>query len=161
METEETNQLPPPAAEPQIILTEEMQYYLQKAGQWAYFLGIMGFIATAFILLCALFVGALMGAMSALQPAATPIPASMSGFLSFIYVLVAAFYFFFSLYLYQFGDRIKSGILYVNAAEITTALSKLKSFFKLWGISTIVIIGLYLLFFIVLITVGIGAVATR
>jgi hypothetical protein len=30
--------------ESQIILTEEAQYYLQKAGQWAYFLGIVGFV---------------------------------------------------------------------------------------------------------------------
>jgi hypothetical protein len=45
------------APEPGIVLTLEAQGYLVEAGKWAYFLGIMGFIATGFILLCAFFIG--------------------------------------------------------------------------------------------------------
>lgn len=146
METTE-NQLEP-TAEPQIILSEEAQYYLQKAGQWAYFLGVVGFVLAGILVLVSLFIGSIFSMMSKFQPQATPYPAAMGGFLSFIYVLIAVFYFFFSLYMYQFGSRIKNGILYSNSAEVTIALGKLKSFFKLWGISTIVIISLYALIFI-------------
>jgi hypothetical protein len=146
METTE-NQLEP-TAEPQIILSEEAQYYLQKAGQWAYFLGVVGFVLAGILVLVSLFIGSIFSMMSKFQPQATPYPAAMGSFLSFIYVLIAVFYFFFSLYMYQFGSRIKNGILYSNSAEVTIALAKLKSFFKLWGISTIVIISLYALIFI-------------
>jgi hypothetical protein len=144
-----------PTAEPQIILSEEAQYYLQKAGQWAYFLGIVGFVLSGIFVLGSLFIGSIFSMLSKLQPeAATPYPAAMGGFLSFVYILLAIFYFFFSLYIYQFGGRIKNGILHSNSAEITIAFSKLKSFFKLWGISTVVIISLYALIFIVAIIGG-------
>ncbi|MFA6086036.1 DUF5362 family protein [Mucilaginibacter sp.] len=161
METTE-NQLEP-TAEPQIILSDEAQYYLQKAGQWAYFLGIVGFVLSGIFVLGSLFVGSIFSMMSKLQPeAATPYPAAMGGFLSFVYILLAVFYFFFSLYIYQFGSRIKNGILHSNSAEITTAFGKLKSFFKLWGITTIVIISLYALIFIAAIIGGaIGIMSSR
>jgi hypothetical protein len=150
METTE-NQLEP-TAEPQIILSEEAQYYLQKAGQWAYFLGILGFVLAGILVLLSIFISSIIGVMSKFQPgAATTYPAAIG---SFVYILIAIFYFFFSLYMYQFGSRIKNGILHSNSAEVTIALSKLKSFFKLWGISTIVIISLYALIFIAAIIGG-------
>jgi hypothetical protein len=144
-----------PTAEPQIILSDEAQYYLQKAGQWAYFLGIVGFVLAGILVLVSLFIGSIFSMMSKFQPqAATPYPAAMGSFLSFLYILIAVFYFFFSLYMYQFGSRIKNGILHSNSEEVTIALGKLKSFFKLWGISTVVIISLYALIFIVVIIAG-------
>jgi len=145
-----------PTAEPQIILTDEAQYYLQKAGQWAYFLGIIGFIVTGFIVIAALFAGAVFSAMAKLNPM-TPYPANMGVYMTFFYMLIAAFNFFFSLYIYQFGNRIKNAILYNNTQEVTVALGKLKSFFKLWGIATIVVIAVYILAFIGLIIAGINA----
>ncbi|TSD66093.1 hypothetical protein FFF34_001450 [Inquilinus sp. KBS0705] len=162
METIESTEAVQPTPEPQLILTDAAQYYLQKAGQWAYFLGIVGFVLTGFILLGALFMGTFFGAMSKFQPAeGTPYsavsPGAMGAWVSFLYVIFAVFYFFFSLYLYQFGDKIKSGILYSNTTDVTTALSKLKSFFKMWGITTIVIVGLYILIFVIMIVAGIGA----
>lgn len=141
METPETTpQLTPEKA---IFLSEEAQYYLQKAGQWANFLGIMGFIATGFILIAALFIGAVFSNMAKINPS-VQYPAWMGSAMSFFYVLFAVFNFFFALYLYQFAGRIKNAILYEKSEEITVALSKLKSFFKLWGITTIVFIALYI-----------------
>jgi hypothetical protein len=149
METTE-NQLEP-TAEPQIILSEEAQYYLQKTGQWAYFLGTVGFILAGILVLLSLFIGSIIGVMARFQPgAATTYPGAIG---SFAYILIAVLYFFFSLYIYQFGGRIKNGILHSDSAEITIALGKLKSFFKLWGISTVVIISLYAVILIVVIIV--------
>jgi hypothetical protein len=40
---------------------------------------------------------------------------------------------------------------------VGSALGKLKSFFKMWGITTIVILALYALMIIIFIIVGVGA----
>ncbi|RYY35396.1 MAG: hypothetical protein EOP46_10155 [Sphingobacteriaceae bacterium] len=154
MEITETSHEPQPQRV--VVLTEEMQYYLHQGGRWAYFLGILGFIATGFILIAALFVGTIFTAISQLQPAAAPI-AGMGGILTVVYIGLAVFNFFFSLYLYRFGARIKQGVPYEDIEKITSALKNLKSFFKLWGIATIVIISLYILIFIIAIVGGIGA----
>jgi hypothetical protein len=147
------------APEPGIILNSEAQSYLREAGKWAYFLGITGFIATGFILLCAFFIGTIFSLMARYQPASTPYPAGMGGIMSFIYILLAVFYFFFSFYLYQFGSRIKKGIFYNDGLAVSNALGKLKSFFKLWGITTIVILVFYALVIVIIVVVGVGAAA--
>ena len=154
MEIEET--IHQPAPEPQMILTEQAQYYLQKAGQWAYFLSILGFIGTVFIALMALFVGTMFTTMAAMNPLLAG-AAGMGGVVTAIYLLLAAVSFFFALYLYQFGDRIKKGITYSNLEDVTSALGKLKSFFKLWGIFSIIYIAFMIIFFFVMIIVGANA----
>jgi hypothetical protein len=156
METTE-NQLEP-TAEPQIILSEEAQYYLQKTGQWAYFLGIVGFVFAGILVLVSLFIGSIFSMISRFQPGAA---AAYPAIGSFVYILIAVFYFFFSFYMYQFGSRIKNGILHSNSEEVTIAFSKLKSFFKFWGISTAVIISLYALIFIVVIIGGAIGIMSR
>ncbi|WP_454800860.1 DUF5362 family protein [Mucilaginibacter phyllosphaerae] len=142
-----------PAPEPHLVLTEEAQYYLQKGGQWANFIGIVGFVMTGFIVLMALFIGTFITAMSAINPMMAG-SAAAGPFLTIIYLLFAVFNFFFSYYLYQFGARVKKGILFSNSEEITQALSKLKSFFKLWGITLVVILSLYALIFVIAIIGG-------
>lgn len=131
---------------PALTLNEDAKYYLHQSGKWASFLGIMGFIATGFLVLGALFIGTIFSMVAKFQ--SSPYPAGLGGLMSFVYMLIAAFYFFFSLYLYQFGNRIKDGILFHNELQISAALEKLKSFFKLWGVTTIVIISLYILMLI-------------
>jgi len=138
-----------------VILNFEAQTYLREAGKWSYFLGIIGFILTGFIVLCAFFVGTIFSLMGRLQQ--TPMPVGVGGIMSFIYLLFAVFYFFFSFYLYQFGYRIKKGIMFNDTAEVTNALGKLKSFFKLWGITTIVILCFYALMILIAVVVGVGA----
>jgi hypothetical protein len=139
-----------------LLLPEEAQYYLQKSGEWARFLGIMGFIMSAFIALCAFFIGSIFSMMSVYR--ATPYPAGMGGIMGFFYILIAVFYFIFSLYLYKFGSKIKEGIAYHDTTQVTIALSKLKSFFKLWGITTIVIIAFYIL---IIVGVAVGITLAR
>lgn len=147
----------PPADQPQIVLTDEARYYLQKAGQWAYFLGIMGFIGTGLIFIGALFAGTMFTTMARVNPLIEGIAAGLGTLMTVIYLLLAVFSFFFALYLYQFGDKIKSAVAYNNTAEATVAFSKLKSFFKMWGITTIVYLSFVALAFVGMIVAGIGA----
>ena len=149
-----------PAPENNVVLLEEAQYYLQKSGEWARFLGIVGFVGSSLLLIAAFFIGSIFSAMSVYQ--ATPYPAGFGGMMGFFYVLMAVFYFFFSLYLFQFGNKIKTGIAYGDPIQISAALSKLKSFFKMLGITTIVIISIYVLIIVaVIIGVSMGASMMR
>ncbi|MDO3641163.1 MAG: DUF5362 family protein [Mucilaginibacter sp.] len=146
-------------AAPSISLNYESQTYLRESGKWAAFLGIIGFIFTGFIAIAALFAGTMMATLSRLQPdnPGAAIMSGMGGFITVIYLLIGLLYFFFSLFLYQFGSRIKKGIMYADQMHVTAALGKLKSFFKLWGILTIVILCLYALIIIGAIIFGITA----
>jgi hypothetical protein len=140
-----------PIGGPQLTLTQQAQEFLQQAGKWAIFLGIVGFIFTAIIAIGALSVGTLITYLATINPL-MQVPAGMGIILTVVYLLIALLFFFYSLYLYQFGSRIKKG-MYLNSEEETTlAFSKLKSFFKLWGIITIVIILFYVLIFVI--TIG-------
>lgn len=161
MEIDETSVQPvAPESQPQLILNEQAQYYLHQAGKWAYFLGIMGFIGTAFIAIMALFVGTIFTTMAAMNPLMAG-AAGAGGVVTVVYLLIALVCFFFALYLYQFGDRVKKGVAFKSEAEITSALSKLKSFFKLWGIFTVVYLAFVVLFIIIFVLGGAAAMMNR
>jgi hypothetical protein len=158
METTENETIPGSVPPPVLVLNFEAQSYLRETGKWANFLGILGFIFCAIILVVSFFVGGTMGKIASVTPGpGSAIYAGMGGFITIIYILIDIIYFFFVLYLYQFGSRIKRGLRFSNEAEVTIALGKLKSFFKIWGICTIVAICIYALIFIIAIVVGIGA----
>ncbi len=165
METTETTENFTPIPEPGIVLNFEAQTYLREAGKWAGFLGIIGFILCGFIVLAALFMSTIIGIITNVtsaasgygNPMATGLMAGMTGIVMVVYLLIALVYFFFSLYLYQFGSRIKKGIVFTDPLHITSALGKLKSFFKLWGIITIVVLALYALILIIAVIAGVGA----
>ncbi|WP_179413601.1 DUF5362 family protein [Mucilaginibacter sp. E4BP6] len=158
METTETPELLlPEQPKPGLILGEEAKYFLHTAGRWATFLGIMGFIGTGFVVIIAIFISAFFSLIGRLNPAASQMPTSMSGVFTFVYLLVAVFYFFMSYYLYQFGTSIKSGTLLNDATLATKAFKNLKSHLKLIGITTIVAISFYILIIIIVLIVGVGA----
>jgi len=146
-----------------LVLTLEAQNYLRESGKWAYFLGILGFIGTGLILLAALSVSTIFALIEKFQPQSSQLlpgfgnMAGVGGILSVVYLLIAVIYFFFSLFLFQFGNNIKKGITYGDLIQVNKALGKLKSFFKLWGITTIVVIVIYILVIIGVVIAAIGA----
>lgn len=155
-ETEVTEQLLPD--EPQMILSQEAQYYLQQAGKWASFLGIVGFVICGLIFIMALFVGSIFAFLAKMSPTPSNISLASAGpILSFVYIVFDAIYFMLVLYLYQFAVRIKRGIGFIDSAMVTSAFHKLKSFFKAWGIITIVMLSFYVLFFLIALVAGLGA----
>ncbi|SFG63050.1 DUF5362 family protein [Pedobacter insulae] len=140
-----------PEAFENIALNEQAQYYLFTAAKWAKFLGIMGFIFCGLFIIVSLAMGAILSGMTQMDPYNNPgthMVAGMRGFIIAFYVLIDIFYFFSSLYIFQFGSKISSAIVLRDNIGITNALEKLKSLFKLWGISTIVFIGVYILIII-------------
>jgi len=140
--------LTPDSHQPGLLQTDYVRAMLSSTAKWAKFLGIMGFIACGFILLAALSLFMLGNNLSEIPN----MPASMTGgLLGTFYLLVAAFYFFPSRYLYQYAEKLNLAIQSEDETQLILALDKNKSFFKFMGIMTIVVIGLYVLMFIGLI----------
>jgi hypothetical protein len=147
---ETPEKLQDPFPQPEIVLTKEGQYYLTTAAKWASFLGILGFVFCGLFFIFSLSVGAIFSQMAKFMPynPAMTMMAGMGGGVIVFYLLIDLLYFFFALYIYQFATKIKAGINFNDSALVTKGLEKLKSFFKLWGIVTIVIIALYVLIII-------------
>jgi hypothetical protein len=158
METEETYVSPTDSNN--LVLTPEAQGYLLSAGKWATFLGILGFVFCGLFFIIALFTGTIFSKMAQITPYNNPMFTAMAGLggtITVFYILIDVLYFFFAFYLYQFATKIKAGIKFSDSAQVAIALGKLKSFFKLWGIVTIVLIGIYVLAFIIFVVVAVGA----
>lgn len=145
--TETMPSLPEP--EKGMILSEEALFYLQTGAKWAKFLAVIGFVGCVIMVLVGLFAGSMFASLRGTMPGySTSITQSMGAFMSIFYVAFALLYFFPSLYLYQFAKLTQKAIMFSNSLEITSALGKLKSFFKFIGILIIVILSLYVLILI-------------
>jgi cell division protein FtsX len=126
-----------------IILLEDAQYYLITAGKWARFLGVMGFIGTAIMVIMILFIGTFMTALFSFSPLGKAM--APMRLMTVVYIPGAVVYFFASLYLYRFGSKVRDGVELGSSAAVTDGLGNLKSLFKLLAITTIVGLVLYAL----------------
>jgi Family of unknown function (DUF5362) len=157
---ETTEIIEPNVPNPGLILTFEAQTYLRQAAKWANFLSIIGFIGCGFILIASFFVGGIFSRVSeSPYGGGNPMFSLMAGMgtgITIFYILIGVWYFFFCFYLNQFASKIKRGVAFADSTHVAEGLSKLKSFFKLWGISTIIIISLYILAFIIFIGLGVA-----
>jgi hypothetical protein len=154
METTENDVQPTLTPTPGLALTPEAQYYLKEIGKWANFLGIVGFILCALFLVLALCIGAVFSMLAKFSPGYSALPSGIFPVFSVIFILIDVLYFFFPYYLYQFAGRIKKGLALMDADQVAQAIGKLKSFFKLWGIVTIVMLCFYALEIFVFIIIG-------
>jgi len=120
--------------------------FLKETSTWTYFLSILGFIGIGLMILGGLFFSLALNLMPGGNPYAG-LGVDMSYF-GMIYVIIALFYFFPVLYLFNFSRKMKSALSSNNNDELTAAFSNLKSHYKFIGIFTIVIISIYVLIFV-------------
>ncbi|MCL8007504.1 DUF5362 family protein [Gelidibacter japonicus] len=120
--------------------------FLKETSTWTYFLSILGFIGIGLMILGGLFFSLALNLMPGGNPYAG-LGVDMSYF-GMIYVVIALFYFFPVLYLFNFSRKMKSALSSNNNDELTAAFSNLKSHYKFIGIFTIVIISIYVLIFV-------------
>ena len=83
-----------------------------------------------------------------------------TGALTVFYLFFAAIYFFLSLYLYRFSIRIKAAVYEYNSALLEDGLKNLKSYWRLTGVLTAVVLGIYLLLFLISLLFGAAAFAS-
>lgn len=144
--------------QPELIITEDIRSYIYDTSKWARFLSIVGMVMAGLTALAAFATTAMIASMNAVVgEAANPYAKMGSGLLTFIMLLVALLYFYPSLLLFKYSSSAKSAVLYGDQASLTGAMSKMKSFFKFWGILTIFIICCYFLAIIFGIVVGLSA----
>lgn len=125
--------------------------HLAETAKWANFLSIVGFVLSSIIAIIALFAGTLLGSMSRGFGSSSSMIGA--GFITVVYLLIAALYFFMSLFLYRFASKMKTA-LYSNDQEyLNSSFMNLKSLYKLMGILTIIYLGFLALGLIV----GIGS----
>lgn len=124
---------------------------LRQTRPYVLFLGILGFIGTALILLAAIFMvgaGAAGGGVGG-----GPFPGAGGVVIGIVYLLMGLLYIPPSLYLVRYAGRIKTLLAAPSTSALEEALTAQKSFWKFVCIFMIVIMAFYL----VAIVIGIGA----
>ena len=135
--------------------------FLKESAKWSKFLAIMGFVGIGFMVLAAIFMGAVMSMIpTAAQSTEFNPLGAMKGFLSVFYLIIAAIYYFPVYYLYKYANDTKNAIQNNDSELLSTGLGFLKSHHKFLGIMMIVILSLYVLMFIGMITMGIFAASS-
>ena len=128
-------------------MTVEM---LRQTKPWVMFLSVMSFIGSAFMLLGGIF----MIVAGAFVPTGSGMSTSALGL---VYLPMAFLYIYPALKLWSFGGAIGRLTQSRSAFDLEAALGQQKSFWKFAGITTIVMIALYGIFFIGVIVVGVAA----
>src|SRR5690606_9055504 len=89
--------------------------------------------------------------MSGFMPEELPYPGAgglVGGAIGVIYILLGLLYYFPARYLYGFSVSTREAIDHHDQESMVNAFSKLKSFFKFWGIFAVVVLVFYALIFV-------------
>ena len=141
---EENTPVTPPEnvpSEPSLVIDNEIQWFLSETTKWSKFLAIVGFIMAALIILIG-FAFVLFG--SALS-AELPTELAFSGVIGAIYVGLGLLYYFPAKHLYDFSTYARQALAAQHQEALVFAFSKLKSFYKFWGILMIILLVIYAL----------------
>lgn len=133
-------------------LTNESIALLKTGAKWAKFLAIIGFIGTGFMVLAAL----LMLAVSSSEKYGLMGSHMPNGLLGLIYILMAGVYFYPTMCLFNFSDKIKKAFITLKNNILVESFRNLKNMFQYIGIVTIVFIGLYFIGILILVIVMMG-----
>lgn len=140
------------AGENTSFVSDEVKNYLIETAKWGKFLAIIGYIGIGLLLLVAAVV-MVMGSTSKLFPGM----GMNMGALGLIYVAITGLYFFPVYYLHQFSVKIRQGLTTQDHQSIATGFQNMKSLFKFMGISTIVILSIYALIFVIAMVAGLAS----
>ncbi|SOD14703.1 DUF5362 family protein [Pedobacter xixiisoli] len=129
----------------QLIVTEDMRSYIYDMAKWANFLGIVGFVISAFMLMAALTIGPTINSNPEMAKMLGQLGAMDGTTFSIVFLIYGFAIFFPSLLMVRYASKAKQGVLYGEQASLDEGIAKLKSLFKYFGVLTIIFIGLYLL----------------
>jgi len=124
--------------------TPRMQQALAQTRPWVMFMSILGFIMAGFAAIGGLFT--LLGAFAVMSASAA------MGMVVLVMALViiggASLYFFAAYYLFRYGGEIATFLRTREGRDLERAMIAQKSFWKLVGIVTAVVMALYLILFV-------------
>jgi Family of unknown function (DUF5362) len=142
------------------LLNSELQIdsiahsHLAETAKWSVFLSIVGFVLSGILVVVALFAGTFLGSMNSGLGAA---PVIGAGLITVLYLIIAALYFFMSLFLYRFATKMKAALYSNDQDTLNNSFLNLKNLYKLMGILTVI----YLAFIVLAMIFGIGAALMR
>ncbi|HRD57419.1 MAG TPA: hypothetical protein PK504_05190 [Ferruginibacter sp.] len=137
------------------LLNEDLQVdsiaitHLKETAMWSKLFAIVGLVISVILAIAAFFMGALMESLSGGFYSTTGSTLT----LTLTYLVIAAVYFFLSLFMLRFAGKMKEAILTINQDSFNVALQNQKMAYRIMGIITII----YLLFLVLALVVGIGA----
>jgi hypothetical protein len=144
----------------ELQIDQPSQNYLSESARWARFLAIMGFIGCGLMVLGGLLFGSFFSLM--MKNAEPETTAAAGGMISSLYaasaIMGAVLIFFPSLYLFRFSSKMRMATNNNDQSALTDSIKNLKSFFKFYGIVTIVVLSLYAL---AIVAAVIGAMVGR
>lgn len=136
----------------ELRLNENSKKFLRETSKWAFVLSIIGFIVSGLLLFIGMFTLIFfndVGTTSQYEG----IPLYI---LSLIYSGVAIIGFFPSVYLYSFSRKMAEALREKSTEDLTLAFSKLKSYFKFLGITTLIVITCYIIALVFAIIAGVS-----
>jgi hypothetical protein len=145
----------------QLIIDQTTKTFLHETAKWGKFLAIIGFVFCGFIVIVALFLFFAGGSItSAFKGMNTALAGAATGFVGFIYLLLALIYYFPSKYLFDFSVYINQAIALEDQESLNYAFERMKSLYKFWAILMIVLLSFYALIIVFAVLVG-GFAATQ
>lgn len=136
-------------------VTEKTKALVAKAGPWATFLGVMGFVGAGFMVLIALASvfasGLLSSGLSAAIPFLKSFGGAAGGIIGLVYVILAVFIFFPSLFMVNIGSAAKKYRLRGESGDLERFVAGFKKWLKFYGITLIVTLSIYVLVIIIMI----------
>ena len=130
---------------PQLIVTEDMRSYIYDMAKWANFLGIVGFVISAFLLLAALTVGPTINANPEMGKMLGQLGAMDGVTISIVFLIYGLLIGYPSLLMVRYAAKAKLGVLYGEQQKLDEGIAKLRSIFKYFGVLAIIFVGLYLI----------------
>jgi hypothetical protein len=137
-------------------ISEDVRSYLYETAKWTKFLSVVGFVFSALTAITAFGASAVLNSLATVSPD-NPMLKIGSSAITIIYLLLALMQFYPSFLLFKFATGANQAVLYGDQASLSAAMSKLKSFFKFWGILTILFIAFYILMMLFAVVIGMGA----
>lgn len=131
----------------ELQFNESAKDLLKETAKWAYFLSILGFIGVGFVVLAAIFAGAIFANIVHYNKSMGGFGVIEGSFVSVVYLIVAALYFFPIYYLNRFASKANLAIKDSNSALLATSFNYLKSHFKYIGVLALIVFCLYLFIF--------------
>lgn len=153
---EENNQEDFQNEEINLVVNEDMRSYLYETAKWARFLSIVGFLMTGLLVMIAFSASAFETALTQ-TPGGEQMAQLGSTMLMIMMLIFALIYFYPSLMLFKYATSAKTAVLYGDQESLVTAMAKMKSFFKFWGILTLVMISFYMLSIFAAVVATLGA----
>jgi hypothetical protein len=129
-----------------LVINDEIRSFLHEIAKWSKFLSIVGFIMIAFMILAGVLMGTFMGSMMGQDMPNSGFPSFIGGsFFMFLYIIMAAIYFFPVLYLYKFSNNLKLALNSDGQEFLNESFLNLKKHYKYIGILMVVVLAFYAL----------------